>query len=213
MEPGLLQLPFIYYGQTRAKVHLKSKIVLSKSSYYLCRAISYRCRGDESPLFAYQKIVMRLEKQIEAKIIELLDDEKLFVVEISVGLAKPGSKVLILLDGDEGVSIEACAKLSRGLGRWLEEENLIDTAYQLEVSSPGVDYPLSSERQFRKNIGRQIKIQGFDNFNRRGKLIEWSAEGLKIEEEVKEKGKKAQLNEVLIPFTEIKKCNVLVSFK
>jgi ribosome maturation factor RimP len=156
---------------------------------------------------------MRLEKQIEAKILELLDDEKLFVVEISVGLAKPGSKVLVLLDGDEGVSIEACAKLSRGLGRWLEEENLIDTAYQLEVSSPGVDYPLSSERQFRKNIGRQIKIQGFDNFNRRGKLIEWSAEGLKIEEEVKEKGKKAQLNEVLIPFTEIKKCNVLVSFK
>jgi len=157
---------------------------------------------------------MELEQKIAEKVNELLEDESHFLVDVSLSSHRIGTKLLILLDGDEGISIQSCAKVSRGLGRWIEEEELIESSYQLEVSSPGIDRSLRSQRQYNKNIGRMVKFTDPTDITRKGLLKDVTEDGIRIEEEVKQEGKKKTVKqEVFIPFVEIKKCTVLVSFK
>ncbi len=157
---------------------------------------------------------MELEQKIAEKVNELLEDESHFLVDVSLSSHRIGTKLLILLDGDEGISIQSCAKVSRGLGRWIEEEELIESSYQLEVSSPGIDRSLQSQRQYTKNIGRMVKFTDPTDITRKGLLKDVTEDGIRIEEEVKQEGKKKTVKqEVFIPFVEIKKCTVLVSFK
>lgn len=170
--------------------------------------------GDLSPLFHFSQLDMELEQKIAEKVNELLEDESHFLVEVNLSNNRIGTKLLVLLDGDEGISIESCARVSRGLGRWIEEEELIKSSYQLEVSSPGIERPLQGLRQYRKNIGRTLKLISPDDITRKGLLMEVAEDGVRIEEEVKPEGKKKTVKqEVFVPFVEIKKCTVLVSFK
>lgn len=152
---------------------------------------------------------------IENRVIELVEEkivdrDDLFLV--SVKLASTG-QLSILIDGDDGVTIEDCVGISRHVGFHLEEEGVIETAYNLEVSSPGVDTPLSSERQFVKNIGRLVSVKLLTNEKREGKLLAYHEDGISIEETIKEKGKKAEQRESLIPLDQITETKVLISFK
>ena len=115
----------------------------------------------------------------------------------------------VLVDGDDGISIDTCAKLSRKISE--EIEGLIEGKFTLEVSSPGVDYPLSSIRQYRKNIGRRLKVTNLEDFNLKGRLQEVSDDGILLLQE-KKKGNKTESIKHQIPFTEIKKTTVLIEF-
>jgi ribosome maturation factor RimP len=64
----------------------------------------------------------------------------------------------IFIDRPTGVSIDDCAKVSRSLGALLDLEDLIPTAYNIEVSSPGLDRPLKTTRDFERNIGHLVRI-------------------------------------------------------
>ncbi len=155
---------------------------------------------------------MNIEKKVarlvEEKIAEI-NRPDLFIVDVKMH----GNKLNILVDGDNGIGIAECAQISRYVGFKLEEENTIETAYNLEVSSPGVDFPLSSQRQYNKNIGRELAIKMADGAKREGKLKAVTATELTIEEKVKQKGKKAELVESLIPIEQITETKVLISFK
>jgi ribosome maturation factor RimP len=59
---------------------------------------------------------------------------------------------------DDSVGIEDCARVSREISAILDVEDPIDRAYTLEVSSPGLDRPLRTERDFRRFAGRLAKI-------------------------------------------------------
>ena len=156
---------------------------------------------------------MELKDQLLEIAEKQLKDETFFIVDVIVKGSGGGKmKVLVLLDGDEGVNIDDCADLSRAMGMYIETEEVIEQAYILEVSSPGLDHPLKLERQFVKNIGRRLKIQLTDGQIWTGKLVEAKAESLGFEKEVKEK-KKTVHQLVSIGFEEIEKANVLVSFK
>jgi ribosome maturation factor RimP len=154
---------------------------------------------------------MRLEERIRQLIDEKLADRPdLFIVEIKV----VNNSVSVLLDGDNGIGIHDCALVSRHLGFHLEEENLIDLAYNLEVGSPGLDTPLVLERQFQKNVGRLLEIKLLDGKNAQGALLSYNTESLTIMEELKEKGKKKiKLTEKTIQKSEITEVKVGVSFK
>ncbi|MHB1177545.1 MAG: ribosome assembly cofactor RimP, partial [Daejeonella sp.] len=106
-----------------------------------------------------------------------------------------------------------CVAISRHVGFHLEEENAIEQAYNLEVSSPGLDTALKSLRQYQKNINRLLSINQKDGNTREGKLISTDDSGIVIEENIKEKGKKAALVQSAIPFERITETKVLVSFK
>ncbi|WP_439487772.1 ribosome maturation factor RimP [Algoriphagus sp.] len=154
-------------------------------------------------------------KQVIEEIVEKhLPDENHFVVEVKMS-EKSGKKLLnILLDADEGVTIQACAKLSRAVSEELEAKEMMPEAYVLEVSSPGVDYPLSSRRQFQKNIGRELKVSLASGEEIVGRLLEVTETGVSLlVKRKKEKGKKATEEEISLPFEEMKKTIVQVSFK
>src|SRR6185436_11762801 len=59
---------------------------------------------------------------------------------------------------DESVSVEDCARVSRDLSAMLDVEDIVPTAYTLEVSSPGLDRPLRHAQDYRRFAGRLAKI-------------------------------------------------------
>ena len=153
--------------------------------------------------------------EIEKRVIELVEEKiadrpDLFIVDVKMYTS---GLLTILIDGDLGVGIQDCAGISRHVGFYLEEEGLIDDAYHLEVSSPGIDTPLKSIRQYNKNQNRTVHIVLIDGTAREGKLLNADGAGITVEENIKEKGKKAQLIENFIPFDQIAETKVVISFK
>ncbi|HHH26786.1 MAG TPA: ribosome maturation factor RimP [Polyangiaceae bacterium] len=69
-----------------------------------------------------------------------------------------------------GVALEDCVAVSRDLSTVLDVEELVDARYNLEVSSPGLDRPLQSARDFRRQVGRLAKV----------KLLEPAADGQRV---------------------------------
>lgn len=155
-----------------------------------------------------------LKQEIEAWLGENISNPALFVVEVAVKFR--GSEVghiVVLLDSDNGITIDDCSALSRKLSEWLELHPSLNATYQLEVSSPGVDYPLSSQRQFTKNVGRNLQLLLNTDITVTGKLEQVTETELVLEVTTKQKGKKAITEMTTVPFNHIKKANVLVSFK
>ncbi|WP_316846600.1 ribosome assembly cofactor RimP [Pedobacter psychrodurus] len=154
---------------------------------------------------------MQVEKRVAALVEEKIADRpELFLVEVRM---LPNNKLIIHVDGDEGISIQDCVAISRHVGFHLEEENAIEQAYNLEVSSPGVGEPLKLIRQYNKNIGRTVSIKLKEGLKKEGKLLEVTEDKLLIEESVKEKGKKAVTIQTVVPFNDILETSVLISFK
>ena len=154
-----------------------------------------------------------LKQAIEELVTKHLPDDSHFLVEVKIEEKAGKTRLLILIDADQGVTIESCALVSRKVSEELESSELIDQAYLLEVSSPGLDYPLSSARQYQKNIGRDLKILLESGSELSGKLLEAQDNAVKLLVKKKEKGKKATEEELLVPTQEIKKSIVQVSFK
>jgi ribosome maturation factor RimP len=156
---------------------------------------------------------MELEQTITEIVEKHLPDDSHFVVEVRIGRQGPKRVLSILIDADGGVNIDGCAKVSRAVSDEVEAKNLIEEAYILEVSSPGVDYPLSSRRQYQKNIGRNLSVQLESGVTTEGLLKDVIQTGIVLVVKMKEKGKKATEEEIGVAFDQIKKSTVMVSFK
>ncbi len=141
---------------------------------------------------------------------KIADREDLFLVSVKM---HPNGKLEVLVDGDRGVDIQDCAAISRHVGFHLEEEDAVGHAYRLEVSSPGIDTPLASERQYRKNIGRNVQVAQHDGATHEGELVEVTEGQITIIAKIKEKGKKATEHRRDIPLADIRTIKVLISFK
>lgn len=66
--------------------------------------------------------------------------------------------VRVVADRPGGIDLETCAKVSRELSRMLDAEDPIPGRYTLEVTSPGLDRPLRTAEDFRRNLGRKVRI-------------------------------------------------------
>ena len=158
---------------------------------------------------------MSAEDTLAAWITDLLsDDPDLFLVNIHISSGKGAKKVVIHIDGDQGVPIDTCAQISRALSQRLEEEDVIEGAYTLEVSSPGLSQPLQLQRQYAKNVGRHVKVLTTDDKAIQGELLAVDDTQITIAAETnpRAKKKKAVTKEEVIPFSHIKKTNVLPIF-
>lgn len=141
----------------------------------------------------------------------LLKDKSHFVVDAIVSLRNNPKKLLVILDGDKGINIDDCAELSRALSDALDESNLVDGAFILEVSTPGLDQPLKTKRQYEKNVGRNVRVKLKDK-TVEGKLSAVRENKIEVLQQVGS-GKKKEETAVEIPMEEIDKTFVLVSFK
>ena len=154
---------------------------------------------------------MELTEQVRELAQKHLKDESQFIVEVVASVKKKPNKLIVIVDGDNGVSIDDCAELSRKLSDALDQNDVIRDPYLLEVSTPGLDHPLKLKRQYFKNRGRNVRVR-IQNATVEGLLVNVTEDAIALEQSTG-KGKKKEVKEVTIPFTEIDKTFVLVSFK
>lgn len=107
----------------------------------------------------------------------------------------------------EGINIDDCQKVSQVLSEKLDEEDLVKGNYYLEVSSPGLDRPLKNDRDFKRNINKEIEIKLFSPLNGlkqyEGELLDFNNENIYILYGEKE---------ISIPRNSISKATLLIKF-
>lgn len=165
--------------------------------------------GTESPLFH-----LRMINVVRNKVLQVLDaslgESDHFAVEVKI--SPDLRRINVSLDGDAGVDIDYCAKVSRELGT--ELELIADLgAYVLEVSSPGADAPMKFLRQYPKHVGREMKVVMTDGSEFKGTLTVVAGDQLSFTYTHKEKGKKAEEKTRTLGFGEIEYAKVIISFK
>lgn len=144
---------------------------------------------------------------VREKTEDLIEGSALFLVDIKI---KPTNNIKVFLDGDTGITIDAVSKINRALYAQIEESGLFPAGdFSLEVSSPGVDEPLKFFRQYKKNIGRKVEVTLNEDEIHTGILKEATEEEITLEEV---SGKKKEKKEIIIPFNNIKKTVVQISF-
>jgi ribosome maturation factor RimP len=168
-------------------------------------------QGAASPLFVYGNFLMGIIEDLRNIIATKLTDSSQFLVDVVVKGQKGPQKVLVVIDGDRGVTIDDCANLSRELSKAFDETQLFAGSYMLEVSTPGLDQPLKLKRQYHKNIGRAVKVVR-EHQPIEGKLTAVMDETITIEQEISA-GKQKEFKTTDIPFSQIEKTYVLISFK
>ena len=155
-----------------------------------------------------ESIVDKIRTVVEES---LASHEDLFLVDIVKKGNDRSGKVIVLLDGDQGISIDQCAKVSREVSHFIDEEIELNEPLTLEVSSAGLDHPLKSKRQYVKNIGKNVKVTLSDQSQVEGKLKKVDDEAVELEVLIDKKKKTTEAE--VINFEDINKTIVLVSFK
>lgn len=158
-----------------------------------------------SPCFLSMSEVL---EKVKGLLEPLLEDTDMFIVNMKI---KPINNIKIFLDADEGLSINKIAPLNRKLNHLIEESGMFPEGdYSLEVSSPGVDEPLTGGyRQYKKNIGRTVLVTLTDETEHLGIMKELNEEQMVLEIKAQ---KKKEATQVEIPLANIKTIIVQVVF-
>lgn len=148
-------------------------------------------------------IIDQLTEKLEA----LLKDTDLYLIDLKM---KPTNNIKVYLDSDDGVTIERVSKLNRAFYKEIEEDEMFpDGDFSLEVSSAGLDTPLKLFRQYKKNVGRKLEVTMHDESVLEGTLKEVNEDFIVLD--VPE-GKKKEIKEYKIVFSNIKTALVQISF-
>lgn len=136
----------------------------------------------------------------------------LFLVDLRVGA---DGRIGVFIGGDEGVTVRDCEQLNRHLNEVLDNQS---NDFELVVSTAGVGEPLKVKRQYKANVGRQVKVKLNPQGSIEGELIKADEEEIVVKTRKKERieGRKSKQwveEEHKIPFNDIAETKVLVSFK
>lgn len=83
-----------------------------------------------------------------------------------------GNMVLTLyIDSENGVTIDDCEKVSRAIDPILDENDPIEEAYYLSVSSIGIDRPLKKDKDFERNMGKKLQVKLYASINKKKELL------------------------------------------
>ena len=154
---------------------------------------------------------MTFKEKVNELLIEgLLEKPSVFLIDLTI---TDSFKIIVTLDGDNGVALQDCIDVSRAIENNLDRE---EQDFSLEVASVGVGSPLKMVRQYKKNVGRTLivklatetieaeLVEANDNFI----ILSWKArEPKKIG-----KGKETVQKTQEIPYSEIKEAIVTVTF-
>lgn len=155
---------------------------------------------------------MELKTRVEELLQAFLQTRPdLFLVDLKVSVA---SDITIILDGDQGVSIQDCLDASRAIEFNIDRE---EQDFSLQVMSAGLSEPLALPRQFQKNIGRDLEILLDDATKIQGELASVDDEKITLVLRYRKpkeigKGKVDVEEEREIPYSEIKKALVVIKF-
>lgn len=156
--------------------------------------------------------IMSFKDKVKVLLDEALTQKpSMFLIDLVV---TEDNKISITLDDDNGVILQDCMDISRAIEHKLDEEELI---YSIEVASAGVSTPLKFIRQYKKNVGRNLKVTTNELEKIEAKLTNADDEKITLEWQSREpkkigKGKETVNNKKEIAYSEIKEAIVLISF-
>ena len=138
------------------------------------------------------------------------ENDSLFLIELSF---LPNNKIKVIVDGDQGISLQECVRISRHVEHNLDREQ---EDFALEVTSPDITEPLTVERQYKKNINRTLKIKTEEG-ELEATLVKVDEKGVSLQWETREpkpvgKGKVTVENYATIAFENIKEAKVKITF-
>ncbi|NKI30648.1 ribosome assembly cofactor RimP [Croceivirga thetidis] len=151
------------------------------------------------------------KEKVEELLNKALDERpNLFLIDLKVGA---DNAIKVVIDGDEGVNLDDCIAISRAVEHNLDRE---EVDFSLEVTSAGATAPLLLARQYRKNIGKKLKVRTNER-EIEGNLTEANEEHITLEWKAREpkpigKGKHTVQKKEEISFSEIREAKVVLKF-
>lgn len=148
--------------------------------------------------------------KIEQLVSNFLEGSDRFLVQIKVSR---DNIIHVIIDGDQGVTIENCIDISRFLEKNLNRDV---EDYELKVLSSGLDYPFSMLRQYKKHIGKDVSVTLQNDKKRKGVLMEAEESHIVLQEQIEKKNKKKITlipgEAIRIPMEEIKQTKAVIKF-
>ena len=112
----------------------------------------------------------------QKQVIELLDGEfaraGYDIEDVVIDASARPPRITVVADGDEGLDLDSIAELSRSASQLLDRVDDPAVPYVLEVTSPGVDRPLTTEKHYRRARGRKVELTMSDGSVLTGRLGE-----------------------------------------
>nr|WP_319401315.1 ribosome assembly cofactor RimP [uncultured Carboxylicivirga sp.] len=148
---------------------------------------------------------------IENIVAEKFEQDDVFIVELAV---KPGNKIVLVIDSDNGIPISYCIEVSKLIDSKFDRDV---EDFELEVSSAGIGQPFKVLRQYYKNLGNDVEILTTGGNKIKGKLTAVNEEqfSVEVEEMVKVEGKKRKELQVRtddFKYDEVKQIKDIISF-
>ena len=137
---------------------------------------------------------------------EIAENLNFFVIDISFRGDNRKKIIEVFVDAEKNIDADNLAEISREINSIIEDQDIIQQAYRLDVSTPGVDRPLKFLKQFPKHINRNFEVTYKAEDETRtitGKLLSVEREELTFLSDKKE---------VLIEFKNITTAKVIISF-
>lgn len=153
--------------------------------------------------------IVKITKEILNSEKENFQDKTIFFVDLKIS---NDNRITVNIDSFEGIKIADCATISKLIESKLDREK---EDFELLVSSAGLTNPLKVIEQYKKNIGKSIKILSVDGEKSKGKLTEVLENGIKIIPELSKKKKKnitENQEELFFEFQYIKEVKVVITF-
>ena len=128
---------------------------------------------------------MEITERVKELMAGYLDGHDIELVEITYKREQGGMVLRLLVDKPGGIKISECEELNNYLSETLDKENIIDDHHIVEVSSPGLDRPMKTDRDFERSMGKVLEITTYEPIDGKkshcGRLIGIDKENIVIE--------------------------------
>lgn len=151
---------------------------------------------------------MALKDQISELVTPAVTEQGFYLEDVHV--ATPGSHRIVtcIVDGDSALNLDQVTGVSRVISELLDEATFMgETPFTLEVTSPGVDRPLTVPRHFAKNVDRLLKVIKVDGSEITGRILSNTDEDVTLTVTVKK-----ETREEVISIADIKRAVVEIEF-
>jgi ribosome maturation factor RimP len=128
---------------------------------------------------------METIEKVKELIADYLSSNGIELVEMTYRREQAGMTLKLLVDTPAGVTIAECEGLNNYLSETLDRENVIEERYVIEVSSPGLDRPMKTDRDFERSLDKVLEITTYEPIDGRktheGRLVGMSKDEIVVE--------------------------------
>ena len=128
---------------------------------------------------------MEIVDRVKELIAPYLEEKGIELVDMIYRREQGGMTLRVLADTPQGITVAECEALNNYMSELLDKENVVEEHYLLEISSPGLDRPMKTDRDFERSLDRAIEVTTYEPVDGRktheGRLIGLDKENIVIE--------------------------------